>query len=685
MPAATTEYGPVREIWLAPVNAAASKKSFLVRDDAYASQGAVFGRTLRLGEPVNLGPNSTWRQKTWEGGRDQTVWNDEAMYSKGTADTSTKAGKIRMWPGYEKIAASPNRKFIRYVMMRSPESAMQGNVGLFFAEYDQLGFRAPADASVYFYNASTGAVSTTRNVAGAGSVAALGAVFDAATNNFDALTVCFTNGRVDVRDSVGSWVSELPALGAGCGSNGIVNFNGQTYLARNRQIWKRTYNGTTVAWSKIHDIYGAPWVRSLVVWNNRLWFIGVHPGNRTVLYISDGATVVEAFTMPDDFHGMHLAVHYGSLYIAGHTSSSATGNGIIGQIWRYNGASLTRLYQVGDDISTEEHYMFEMATLGKYLAWGRHGGTSTGRRPGLMLYDAELDAIVDGPTLDMAASSNQNWITGIIAYGGQWAISLYDTKQYSGAYDGPVSLLRVRQPDRPRHKMSGGTSLGGNSVEAQPSTAEQFVLSSVFDGELPGEAKTWLTGRARVKLPTNNTQVLVKVLLDESTTETTVATINFASGQTDYRTVVFPLKDGSGNYLKSTTIQYKLYLRNTESGNVDSTANPYVDTVEVEYMPAPTKRRQWQLRALASDGQKRLDGTANPLTTTTAIVSELETLWGNAAPLLFWDADASGGTPAGAGTEVVVSTFQKAQYRVDSDNDTENAEVGLTLIEVVST
>lgn len=684
--APATEYGPVREIWLAPLSSPSSKKSFLIRDDAYSKAGAVFGRTLRLGDPVDLGPNSTWRQVTWEGGRDQTVWNDQAMFSKGNADVTSKPGKMRLWPGWQRIAASHNRAFTKFTLFRGNSGTFAGDTPLWIGEYDQFWGRGLANGNLYKYDPTgTGPVSTERTFVG-GTIASMGACFDTNTNKHAALLVSLTNGQIWTRDVAGTWVNEYTVAAPMVPSEqkSVAVFNGLTYIAINNAIIRRITG--PVSYQTIHPSQGQNYTRGLTVWNNRLWWLAVFPGERTALYVSDGATMVQAFVMPDSFHGMDLCVHYGSLYICGHTTSAKNGDGIIGQVWRYNGSSLTRVFQSGDEVAGERHIVYEMATLGKYLAWGRPGFPSLGVRPGLVLYDAELDAIIDGPNLEIDPAAFEVHVNAVTSYGGGWAVSMYDTKNYTpSAPNGPLVVMRTRPENFVRNDFTtiSAQTLSGKSFEGGTTTKEQFVLSSVFDGEIPGEKKTWLAGRIRVKVP-NNSSVIVKALLDESTTEVQVASIAYDAAQLDFRTVIFPLKDGAGAYMKSTTIQYKVYLRNT-AASVASVENPNVDTIELLYKPAPAKRRQWSCRVLASNAQKRLDGSTNSLTTTDAIINELETRWSAQTPVLFWDADPDGGTPSdGSGTEVWIESFQANTYKADSEFADINGEVALSLTEVVT-
>jgi len=61
----------------------------LLEENTYTrGESALWARApVRQGEPVSLGPASTWKQESFEGGLGQTKWRDDRMYYVGDADT----------------------------------------------------------------------------------------------------------------------------------------------------------------------------------------------------------------------------------------------------------------------------------------------------------------------------------------------------------------------------------------------------------------------------------------------------------------------------------------------------------------------------------------------------------------------------------------------------------------------
>lgn len=679
-------YGSVREVWFAKLADPSTRWSFLIRDDAYSRSGAIFGRTLRLGDPVDLGPNSTWVQETWEGGRDQEEWRDRAMFVSGNADATTEPGKLRLWPGLTKLHGTTNRGITRYTLCPGA-TGIGADTPLYIGEGNLAGRVDPTTATqvppggyqVVRYNPSTGTI-TSLKTDFPGSVNAICRMADgdAVGVTYPRLVVGLGSGQIYSHDiTANTW--SLEVTGKGVEVDSMVQFNDGVYYGAGSSLWKRTKDPASgsATFTEVKRIWHALTVRGLAVWNNRLWFCAVSTGSVTEAYVSDGVTVTNAFTFPSAFEVRAVCVHYGALYFAGDTSSGASAGSYVGQIWRYTGSSLTKVYEEGTGDDAEQHVFWDMASWGKYLVWGRPGANSTGRYPGFMLYDAEADAILEGPSFDMdddsllvAPGSVHVWNNTLV---GSW----YDHENY-GAVNGPVLCAAVKLGGRVRHSFGGYSSV---AFDAQPTTVERYALSSRYDGGIPGESKVWLTCRARVKVPNAANEIVVKAILDESGTEQTLSTITY-NGNTGWRTVSFPIKV-SGAYLKATVIQYKVYLRNSNSADdLNSTYNPEVDSIEVDFMPSPRKRRAWRMRVVASEAQQRLDGSNNSLTTTTAMIDKLEELWSEQQPVLFWDAGTVGGAPGGSGTEVMLSDYVTQPYRLETGSNDLGAEVAFGLTEV---
>src|SRR3546814_132608 len=159
------------------------------------------------------------------------------------------------------------------------------------------------------------------------------------------------------------------------------------------------------------------------------------------------------------------------------------------------------------------------------------------------------------------------------------------------------------------------------SVKRSSSPVTRELRSSVYDADLSNERKTWMRARIRVKIPSADTSVTLKVIPDESGSEITVGTVNYDASNTNFRTVTLPILDG-GDYLHANSLQYVLVFSNTAAGS-SSTANPEVDAVEIDFTPATQRRRQWRGRGLADEAPRALGRAAQPPPAPGGIESEL--------------------------------------------------------------
>lgn len=687
----TTEFGNVRELWLATLDAPSTKYSFLVRDEASVKSGAIFGRTLRLGQPVSLGPNSTWRQTSWEGGQDQDIWQDEQMFKSGSADAVLKRGKLRLWSGWKKVNGHESRAVSRYILCPGA-TGWGADTPLYMAENNVLGRLDGVNGTttpdggfaVQEWNPTTGATTVKQNVPS--QVTSMARLNDQGDAQLYIAIGC--GGGQFYRLYTPTNTLTLETTNTGWSVEGITAYGDAMYYGSGPALWKRTYTASTgVVHSKVKEIPSSSQVRGLCVWNNRLWFASVATGNRSTVHVSDGVTTTSAFSFGQDFNIRNMVAHYGSLYIVGDTAAALGNGGNVGQVWKYNGSSLTKIYEEGDARDGKSHWIWDACSYDRYLVWGKSGFPDGA---GLMFYDAEVDAIVEGPTLVGADPSATNvWVSSVLQYNNTIVASFYDTKDYglvgspAVEVDGPTMVAYWnRDGGKTNDDVTGYQDRSFRYTGFNAGAKEQTVLSSSFDGDVPGEQKSWLVGRVHCKVP-QNTEVKVYVLMDESSTETLVKTITYDAAKPNFSTHVFPLKDADGTYMSGTTIRYKLVLRHTDRTDETSTANPEVDTVEVDYMPKPRKRRQWRDRIVCADAQKRLDGTNNPLNTTALLKQKLEDLFSNQEPILLWPSRSTAGAPE-AGIEALITEWSEQPSRVESDGTAEIAEVQVTFTEVVT-
>lgn len=695
---AVTEYGTVRQVWFAKLATPADKWSFLIRDDAYSKRGAVFGRTVRLGEPVTLGPNGTWAQSTWQGGRDQESWQDKEMYKSGTADATNDRGKLRLWNGWKRLLSSPERAVERYTFCRGNTGMTAGvsaDVPLYIGEDNTPHWRTdpnsgttvpPSGFRLYRYNPTADTITTLKSDFTKDITAMT--PFHSVTDGKEYIFIALANGECWTYDvAANSFNKEVNSNSyAGATTDFAIGFNGSIYYNLAFILKKRDANGVH---SSVTSLTNGPTVlQSPVIWNSKMWFLGVGTNDKSTLWVSDGAVCTQALEFPGAFNARGLAAHAGSLYIAGNKPGAKSGDNVrVGVIYKYNGSSLTELFTEGTGFDGEEHLPYAIRSFRKWVVWGRPGLASTGNLAGLMFYDAELDAIVDGPTFAVDSECTEGvMVTNIIEYDSTLAISAWDRHDYTGSDPNQPSAVMLLRGSNLKRDLNHATwtSLNGDSFEDQPNTKTQVIYSSVFDAGIPNEEKVWLTGRLQCRLAQASTQIVIKAILDENTgTEYTVKTVSYDSGNTAWRTVVFPMRP-STEYLRSTKIQYVIYLTTTDT-STSSTATPEVDGLTIDFKPAPINRRQWNIVAVCSDGQMDIGGNdANPLNTRALMVAKLEELWSEQDPVLFWDANLTDSEPSdNSGIEVNIHEFAENSYRVDSENDTINADVTMTIVENV--
>lgn len=681
MSAANPELGATREIWLSPSADKASKNSFLIRDDAYAMQEGSYGRQLRLGRPIDLGPAGSWTQSGWFGGNDQERWQDEFMYAEGGADTSDRIGRIRLWPGLERLVVGGNRANVRLAVMTPGASGSGENTPLICGEKAITsgggsptgGFRLysvrPQQANAHI------ATST-------GWVQAISVVGNEKGDSTGTLIIGYSDGTLELLEqSTGTITSAGTAPGSGgIGFNCIAPYNGSTYYTRGRSLIRRTYSDPGVAHTVVKHFGTVDAFTGMTVWQNRLWFMGLGAGGSTTLYVSDGVTAVAAVTFPPGFSGFCLTAHYGSLYIGGSVDHAPGGEEVAGQLWRYNGSSLTKLWDARDAESDGEA-IISITSHDRYVVWPRHGNASLGTRAGLWYYDAEEDAILEGPTLDMDPASAEYIVTGVTSWNDTVALAMLDPRLPMNRT--LIAFVRKDGGIGFKDNPADPTDLAGTSFEYEPATITRSVTSSMNDADLPGEEKLLLSGLVRAKVP-QGTRVRIGITTD-SDAEVEVATITYDAGEgTGWRNVEFDLVDGTGAHLKATEVSYTVYVENTDKATYP-TNTPEVDLVALRFLPAAKRRATWYVRVIASDGQDRVDGTAQPLTTRQAILDELSALWRNNEVLAYWDAS-TGGTPAdGDSVKVIMSNFSEQSYRLDSEGTAVRSEVGFSLMEIGAT
>lgn len=535
-----------------------------------------------------------------------------------------------------------------------------------------------------------------------------------------------------------AWFADANCTQGRIARDSMVSYKDALYYCADKKLWKRTpvagsygINGTHTA---VAEHAASVRTQGLAIWQNRLWYGVQYSGNKVAIGTSDGVTAAQAFQMPDDFQIGGLIPHYGALYVYGAAPQKfqtlTHAPSAVGQVWKYTGSSLTKIWEsddgtgrAWDDRSSAGVYC--ASTMGPLLLWGWSGQAgTTNERACIMAYDAEKDAVVRGPEIPQhpAGRNDGMLVTAMVPWNGTFAVAVRDL---CGTYPGlsasaDTSVLVWRKQwagihDQPNIVPSSGSvsflnTFGGYSTEYADTTRTQYIVSSEYFGESDEVAamnKVWLSGKARVKVPAN-TQLNVYAITEAgkwyppgyanvSLTEldnrgrpypqasgTLVATVTY-NGSDDWRSVSWDMVDGSGAYLTSQRLRYALVLSSSETDNIASTRTPEVDSVEFTWSLIEPKRRQWRVRFVLSDGQLRLDGTANSLTTAAAMAQKLDDFWSMRTPFQFYPPDTGGG-PSGSPVSVIAAQdgYSVQQYRVESNDTQVGQEVSMILVEHVT-
>lgn len=682
-----TEWGTTRQAWFANVATPSTKIPVLLRDDSYSVVDAGGGRSYRMGDPITTGPAGVWHQRTWEGGTDQDNWSDEEMFYAGPVDPTLKPGKVQLWPGWVEMVSRTVRLCGRYITMTGQAGYGENSPVLIAESKNHTGLLDPTTgttAPTGGYKLMQYANGTLTNLNDWSSP--IMAMTDIEQENGSAqqekTLVGLEDGRIlRYNSATTNWVNEHTMKHDKVNSHAMCTYAGGVYIGTKWQLSKRTHDPDNGA--KYSQVAKMPWlttIENFVVWNNRIWFTGRTTGGTCHLLVSDGVTVTEAFEMTGAFKCTRMVVHYGSLYLLGMRNNQPGGTQTTSEVWRYNGSSLTKVWEEDPYTdATEPLELWDGCSWRQYLVWGRTGSPSLGRLPGLMLYDAELDAVIEGPVIDMYTAG---WTTeavpsGICVWNNTLVMGLLDkTASYSGGtaqYANGVFYLR-----KGKRRDSAITGFNARSMGPTVTTISRKLYSSQYDAGLPAQDKVWLNAKIRCKIP-QYTQLVLKAVLDDSGTESTVSTITY-NGSAGWRNVSVPFKI-SGDYVTSTRLQYVLQLENTSlSGS--NTATPEVDSVSVEWVPKPLVRSQFRIRVLASDSQTLLDGTANTLTTAEAITNAIGAMYAAGKPVLFWPPASDGTTPVASGQEVQIAEATTTSYRLNTEDTSVNTELALTLTAV---
>lgn len=706
------ETGTNRQVWFANLTDSAAQWSFL--EDSVGTQVATgqVSRSLRLGDPINTGPNSGWHQLTWQGGAQQDLWNDEAMYAAGNVDVLSYTGKARMWPGFQswwKKYAQPHAHSM--AMCVAPDQNLDWRVQpLLIGERD----RGPWDE-----RAATYGLTRIQNGLGRGTAGTLQHIATSTTgpwrilsaaqsDNYAAgVTICCTATKFY------QYVDSSQALIQDTNAPNIasleytwdtgVNYGNAFFYGYGNRLYKRVPlapYGVLGTHTLVHTINSAKYVQSMTTWNNRIYFGVFYPTGKAAVFVSDGATTVKAFDFPHTFWPRRMLSVAGSLYILGMQPSGTQGNNIVQQLWRYDGTSLKKVWQEGHLEDGALHYASDLIQWNGMVVWACQGTRTSGSQTGvpgnnfacLMFYDPVNDAIVPGPGLDVAGSNTSGnlWITDLCEWNNTIAATFKDDTNYASAsIDHPVMVASVRPQDFTRHDLRWPESGPVGQFQDPASTNRYARLNtSEFHGQddVANVPKTWLSLKLRVKF----TSTVAKMDIAVQNGTDALSSLTIASGLTDdgshdWQDIVVPIKKGDNSYFTSKKLQVLYVLYNADIGQPDSQQNTWIDDASVQYVLSPTKTRQWTIRIPITEAQLTLAGATNSLGTSALLEQKLQDLYFAGKPVKFWPPTTSSSNPGTSGSvEVLIQSAIFSEARLASDETGIVGSVALTLVENVT-
>jgi hypothetical protein len=536
------------------------------RDPLYGSA------PLRLDQPVNLSPVSTFRQSTFQGGLGKEHFEDEEMYYLGDADTRFGWVQCRfVLPSTSSTDFLANDKGLFAIRSRDATT----KPALYSASVDgqRLWIRDTVGSNAHMIWEAP--KSTIRALARSGLGGGYGLNIGLANGQ---VHIMHTGGRVVTLDRtlvVNQAVTFFDSLAGRGDIAGVVDGT----------LWKKPAGGS---WAKFATadmpVYDGE------AWNQRLWVVGHDQINRSVLYATDTIVFQDVFRWPAAFVAEQIVLHYGRLYVLGYTFDSEFDRQI-GQIWAYNGSSMVLVLEMPDDIWKVSPYAtqyFKGAdTYGKWLVFGI-------AHKGLWFYDPEQDALHPGAGFDGKTDAVGNYATNVVNFGGKLVAKVFNEKNLRGE--------------------------ATNNKHYAPS----YLITSEYDAKLPDQLKTWVRVRVRLKeaLPAG-TDVQVYYTTQHVERDVTTGPPWVHAGTFNNHTKVVQAFDLT-KPVTAESIRFMLKLTPSPFTGKDDNSTPRVAALEADYIVVQDTKWSWQLRAYGAPGLEAVDGSAYTYTTAQALQDALE-------------------------------------------------------------
>jgi len=567
--------GTRRQFWLRPLTNTSNTEltSFILREDAASKQGAQFGRNVRLGDPISLGPNSAWRQLSWEGGVRQEDWRDRLMFQEGSADTRARSGKLTLHNGWKALITG-KRSQNRYTMVAAPVVNEFGTASeLLVGEGHQPHWPTSTYPTGGYRIVRINMLTGVRTPLPGGPNNKLGVIQSLVpaeqgeSANRGSVFVATSNALWQLVYGTGAWgwLQDTNCT-VGINTDSMVAFNGNIYYGSYGMFRRRTPvapYGVLGTHTDVKQHNGALRVSVMTVWNNRIWYAVQYPRS-IALYSSDGNVSQRAVDIPNDFFVTSIAVHYGHLYIGGLRPTPGDSNKGTGQVWRFSGSSLTLLWEGGDPAVGGHASVTGMVSHGPALYWTVSGtpAQSAGTDPAItytpraciMGYDPVSDAIFEGPGVPVPSGVGTVAVAGLASVGGVLIAHFMDTT-LGGPHPDPnghniIHTLAKYQTGglkRNDFQVDAVDLLGGasfDSVDDSTVIRSEFITSSKYHGEedVSSEDKTWLGARLRLRIPLPDAQVRLVMLTEGGRSEVPIGTVHYDATQVGWRTATLPMR-----------------------------------------------------------------------------------------------------------------------------------------------
>ena len=661
------EYGAVRQIAVDDNSSGTTKKTFLMRDDAYSKASSVLGRTLRLGDPIDTGPSSATYQTDWSGGFGQNIYSDTSMFYDSNMNTTSQLGFAAPWEGYTAFVKGTTQTAAYYSCIYTVGGGAPGSSVLL------LGGSGGTISSV-----DTAGVVTARNGGASigGSINVIAPFAETGANTSSKVVVGTSTGKLYTID-INTWtftdISHPTVTGQPI--TGIVPYKGKLAVLMGTVLYTRDASATWLSCYTFNED-GSAHKLAINPSTSMLYILTSGYGPYTKAYISDTTTTTQLYTWKDSYGGDILAYNSKIYFYIKRFKNSTILNP---SLFVYDGSSMRLIHDRSDDDVWAEYNQTENVNLALYddkIAFSYTGGTQrqqafSGEYVGFMLYNPVNDSIHFGPSVGPTGGVV---VTSMAVYNNGIAFGIKTGSSATGATDYRHVFVTNTNHEIAHTGFSG--ILGASLSSINGANRVHYIRSSNFDSNLPSQNKVWMNVVVTSQINgyySFSIDHFADVPFCDITPSSTVSTgtsfsASCAVGSESLNVTGFPSAKTYGYTLKFTA----------NSGPVTDYA---IQSVAVRYVVSPTALKVWRVRILCSDGQETLDGAANSLTTADAQASHLYNLWALGRPFYWWEPQTDDAFSI-SNTVVIITDYLESSFRIDTESGEVVKEVSLTLYQI---